>query len=660
MEARSNGTIVVAGTVGGRSGVFAVSPGGGFTRLALGISSNDDVYPNPAGTKLLVVVPGEVTDHAFLLDVAGGKRTPVRVPHLYGVSLPAQPWAPDGRRLLLMHGADTTHALIYTVATGREVGLGVADYDTPVWSGDGKSVIFGDHHSVYTIPERGGRRKVVARFSHLVPSNVQSSADGKWISFVDETARPRMYVSRADGSRSHAVAGAAVGVWSPSGERLAYAGYNGVGTLDPATGKRSFVANRLDSPTQDILSWSAAGTQILFERIDVAGQPDAYEHLQLWAMRPDGSRARPLTRAFPVDAGLWRAASWVAASLSGKPVARPSLVAVRPAATLTTALPVVSLSVNGARAAIAEGFGHYEYMGPPGQPEAGGPLGPILLWSATTGSTTQVAVHGCRHVPTVVSAVKLGYICDNSEYEGQRQSLRVGSATLARTSGGQGIGSFFQGTVTDGRRVVFGVEVNSLTTPGRPPDLPPVPRFRIYEATPSGRRLLRRVKGYAEVQSVEGSRIALSHGPKQNTIVVYSGHAARAFRFPHASYLQAALDGNRLVTLGSGNLIVSDLRSGREVASWPTGPDGGTLEGASGNLAVFVAGAEIHVMRLSDGREIVLDLGPNAAGPALADFWAGGLFYAYNEAYTKHPGRVAVVTPSALERAISAHGRLAR
>ena len=64
-------------------------------------------------------------------------------------------------------------------------------------------------------------------------------------------------------------------------------------------------------------------------------------------------------------------------------------------------------------------------------------------------------------------------------------------------------------------------------------------------------------------------------------------------------------------------------------------------------------------MRLSDGRDVVLDT-PGATTPTLASFGAGGLFYAYNEAYSKQPGRVGFITTGALEHAISAKGRQAR
>jgi hypothetical protein len=658
-HAQTDGTIVVRGSVGGRDGTYAIRPdGSGMARLDLGVSDDDDVFWNPAGTTALVVVFGEgLTDHAFLLNVARGTKRPVRLPHLDGVSLPSEPWSADGRRLLLWQNSDKSRLVAYTVATGKAVRLDVPGYADPRWSGDGRSVIFSDGRSVYTAPARGGQRTRVAKFAHLEPDEPQSSADGKWISFTASQARRIVYdVVRANGTGLHAVPGAVSAAWSPSGERLAFAGFKEAGTLDLASGKRSVVSAPFDSPFGDLPAWSPGGTRVLFERRDLADAPD-YEHVQLWTMRANGSGAHPLTHAFPPDAGEWNGPTWVAASLPGRPVPRPQLVALKPTKTLTTDRPVVSLSANGVHAAIAEGFGFFEYPGPIGQPRSGGPLGPIRLWNEATGATTRVVTHGCRHVPTVLLARRIGYVCDNSEYEELKQSLRLGSTTVTRTEGNQGTGTSFRGTTTDGRRVVFGVEDVPLR--GRVLS----PRLLIEAATASGSRVLWSVAGYGQVLAVDGGGIAYLHGMHQNILTVRSGSSERRIRFARQGVSAAALEGSELVVLESDNrLSVWDPENGK-VASWPTaaGDTASFAVGGTGaELAAYSTGVGIHVMRLSDGHEIVLNLGPDATGAALTAFGSEGLFYAYNEAYATRPGHVGFITLNALEHAISANGRQAR
>ena len=122
--------------------------------------------------------------------------------------------------------------------------------------------------------------------------------------------------------------------------------------------------------------------------------------------------------------------------------------------------------------------------------------------------------------------------------------------------------------------------------------------------------------------------------------------------------LGAALDGPRLLVLQSTRLTVIDLRRGRRTASrrvrrgFGPAPE---LEGAQGDLAAYVVGAAVHVLRISDGREIVIDT-PNAIKPVFARFVPSGLFDSFNESYEKRPGRLVYVARTELERALATRG----
>ena len=119
------------------------------------------------------------------------------------------------------------------------------------------------------------------------------------------------------------------------------------------------------------------------------------------------------------------------------------------------------------------------------------------------------------------------------------------------------------------------------------------------------------------------------------------------------------LDGPRLIVLRSARLTVLDLRSGRRTASWPVRRGFGPapeIEDAAGDLLAYVVGATVHILRLSDGREIVID-NPNATEPVFARFVASGLFYSFNESYDKRPGRLVYVARMELERAFTGRGR---
>jgi hypothetical protein len=79
-------------------------------------------------------------------------------------------------------------------------------------------------------------------------------------------------------------------------------------------------------------------------------------------------------------------------------------------------------------------------------------------------------------------------------------------------------------------------------------------------------------------------------------------------------------------------------------------PDGAELEDAAGDLVLYVAGAAIHVLRLSDGRDVVIHT-PDATEPVFARLVSNGFFYAFNVAYAKRPGRLVFVTRADLDRA---------
>jgi hypothetical protein len=66
------------------------------------------------------------------------------------------------------------------------------------------------------------------------------------------------------------------------------------------------------------------------------------------------------------------------------------------------------------------------------------------------------------------------------------------------------------------------------------------------------------------------------------------------------------------------------------------------VEDAEQGIATVVIGVAIHLIRLSDGRDLVLDI-ENQAGPSHAELEPAGLFDSWNEACTSKPGRLAFV-----------------
>ncbi len=359
-------------------------------------------------------------------------------------------------------------------------------------------------------------------------------------------------------------------------------------------------------------------------------------------MTADGSDKHPVTKAFPVDSGDEQAV-WVKATVEGTPAPRLPLVSLPTARAMTTGLPIVALAAEGDRAAVAQGFG--------GPPALRGLLGPIVVWNRVRDTRVLVPVHGCGSaLDVLLAAGRVGYRCDNSgnDYTVD-DSLRLGTTELVRTHGEEFTGSFLGGLVADGDTIAFDVASAGSKSRGEFR----IQQTRVWKTTGARKAIARTFRGEATVASLDGGRIAVLRGGAAVSVLSSAG-GIRTFGFGGRQVLGAVLDGPRLLVFQATRLTVLDLRSGSRAASWPVRRGFGPapeLEGAQGDLAAYVVGASIHVLRLHDGREVVVDT-PNATEPVLARFVPSGLFYSFNKAYEKRPGRLVFVARSQLERAL--------
>ena len=650
------GTIIFQSAHSGRDLLYAVRPdGGGLTRLPLDLSPEASaVYWTRDGTKALVLSErgsGPVAVSVF--EPASGTRRRIELPGLdltgsnQAGDLTETPWSPDGKRIVLA----TNHGdVVLDMKTGMRwhVKDELAD-GLLTWSGDGKALLFPAGHSVFAAPADGGPPKRLVRFARLEPGALQASSDGKWISFLQYGRRADLYVIRTNGTGVHLLArDAESSAWSPTGERLAFADYKGVVLVDVENRRRRRLTDeRLDDPANEGPAWSPDGRRILYRRNDLGSLAPAYNHMQLWTMTADGSDRHPVTHAFPVDYGDG-AAVWVDANVSGgrRPPGLP-LVAVRATRAFTTDLPIVSLAAEGDRAVVAQGFG--------GAPGLRRPSGPILVWDRLRGTSGQIPVRGCGRADDVLLAAgRVGYRCDNTGvgyFVGD--AVRVGTAELVRTQGGEFTGTFLGGLAADDGTIAFAVEDAGSEVSGE---------FRIHrtvlwKSTANRKAIVRTFNGAATVASVDAGRIAVIRGRSSVSVLSARGRM-RTFAFGRRRVRGAALDGPRLVVLQGTELTVLDLGSGRRTVSWPVrrgfGPDP-ALADVQGKLAAYVVGATVHVLRLSDGREIVLDT-PGATEPAFARFVPSGLFYSFNQSYAIRPGRLVFVARPELERALAKRG----
>src|SRR4029077_7567990 len=118
-----------------------------------------------------------------------------------------------------------------------------------------------------------------------------------------------------------------------------------------------------------------------------------------------------------------------------------------------------------------------------------------------------------------------------------------------------------------------------------------------------------------------------------------SGRVLRRFR--NARPDSARLGGDLLGSTSGHALTVYSAHSGRVLyrikLSFASGPP--VLLSIRSGYAVYRSGIELHLVRLRDGVDSVLDL-PGQAGPVDALLTSSGLFVAYDRAYDTKPGRI--------------------
>jgi hypothetical protein len=114
----------------------------------------------------------------------------------------------------------------------------------------------------------------------------------------------------------------------------------------------------------------------------------------------------------------------------------------------------------------------------------------------------------------------------------------------------------------------------------------------------------------------------------------------------------SALTGNQVVVLDGGHLAVYDASSGLQLASWPAAPDNPLLLGAASGVAAYIDGIAVHVVRLSDGRDITLRI-PDAGARARGALNPSGLFVSFASELT-YRGEAVFVTMDSLAALLDA------
>ena len=150
-----------------------------------------------------------------------------------------------------------------------------------------------------------------------------------------------------------------------------------------------------------------------------------------------------------------------------------------------------------------------------------------------------------------------------------------------------------------------------------------------------------------QVSAVNNGRIAVAFETGQVPIYSLAGALQTTIPIPAGTVSGAALYGDQYFTIRNGALEVYSMTA--LVKSIPITASKPNLRAATDKYAVYVSGSSVHVVRISDGKDITLSTGGTPGAPADGMITSSGLFYASNVMTNKTaPGRVTFIPAAAI------------
>ena len=595
--------------------------------------------------------------------LADGKRT-----RLAAGDESSAAWAPDSRHVVFV-GPENRGLFVADVRSGRRrTLLRNALVWTPAWSPNGKWIAYvveddiQDTNAVYVIHPDGTGRWRLSEYAPEGGDRLSWSPDGRlaFVGFYGYSDEANLVIAHVADRSVDVLPRRFEGgtpVWSPDGKRIAYLGLLGaIFTMRPDGSGRRRLAR---TGTADSLpTWSPDGKSLLFVRAGRFNGPTDNELDQVWTMRADGSHKHGLTHAYP-DGGSNSLPVWVRGELVSEAPPRAQEAQSGDRSVLRVPFPVDGVSADAARVAIAPASHSYEALREP--------FAPLYVWKPH-GFVTRLVGSACVYAEELVLAgERLALDCDQSGPDTIGQSLRVYDLRTRRPrqvfsahrGGPAGTlrGTYLAHVVGGGRLVAFGTaRVN-----GRG-----FARSRAVWRIDGARRVMLRSGG--DLVAAEGDRLAVELANARIAIVREDGtllHVLALPRHPPERRPFFEEEPNRQILLAGRLLLLLEHRTLRIYDS-TTGtlrgrmrlPPHSRLEAADERYVVYVAGSAIHLIV----RQIDTATGVPADNRRLrrrgyyieqrvhADLTPAGLFYCFNVADRRYPGRVVFVPRAALPR----------
>lgn len=287
----------------------------------------------------------------------------------------------------------------------------------------------------------------------------------------------------------------------------------------------------------------------------------------------------------------------------------------------------------------------------------------LLVWDAVARRT----MHTPRVCSTfaVLAGKRLAWACaerGNTYYSTWLQTLRLGARhpkfvteTIADDEGGVAIGTL----VGHGNTIAFTTyhgkkeRARAWILLARRGSKCPRNSDEIGPAhSPAVCRRLAHAAGGATA-SVDAGRVLTIASKGRVRLLSIRDRVLRTWRLaPHID--NARLRGRALAVQHGESLDVYDTSTGAKKQARLLASDGGSrpfLLDVQRDLVAYVTGGAIHLMRLSNGRDVALDL-PGAAPSLDARLEPSGLFVTWNQMYSRRPGRMAFVPMRAVLRGL--------
>src|SRR6266545_2513860 len=631
--ADAGGTIVFQSTRDGDYDIYAVNPDGtGLTRLTDNKFEDSFPVPSPNG-RLIAFYSHGIT----LMNADGTGRRKLR-----GCSgLAASGWSPDSTRLVCAASGTVTSL----TRSGRH----------PSWSPDGRTIAFVDRERLWAIPADGGTRRRLSRRKVDEDGTPSWSPDSQRLAYagsVGTNYRHDLFTIGADGSGERRlvqrISDLQTPSWSPEGsliafmKRLPHYGVAVYTVRTDGTGlERVSVSSGGESSAEP--AWSADGTALLYTRWRYREAEDT----DVFVITPGAGEGRAVTHPFP-QGGTNEGPRWMTGpSLSGGEPA-PRTITLPLARKLAFVQPLESVVTDGRRAV--------PYV------HTGDSCTRVLVWDPITPRTVRTP-HLCYSAlgGFVLAGRRLAwaYVSEegNTFYRISLATLRLPAGrptlvteTIAYTEGEGESGDAIGNLAGHGKTIAFTSynlgrkkKRNAWLLLARHGSKCPTSDSDLVGRS---RRLCRRLAGAAGgvTTSVDAGRVLTVAPSGLVRLLSTRGRVLRTWRL-RRGIVNARLRGRTLAVQHGVSLDVYDAATGAKRQTRPLASDEGLrpfLLDDQGDLLVYATGGAIHLLRLSDGRDVALDL-PGAAPWLDARLEPRGLFVTWNQMYAHRLGRMAFV-----------------